>query len=272
MLKLTLLLSLVSFSLSAQTIDRVISLAPSTTELAYAAGLGDKLVAVSEHSDYPEQAQKLEKIANYQSINVERIIALQPDLIIAWPGGNPAKELAKLAQFGFTIYNAQTGSLDDIAVNIEQLSHYADDPTIGQKAAAQFRAQLEQFKAQYNTEQTVSYFYQLSEKPIITVAQDRWPSEVFRFCGGINVFEDSAAPYPQVGLEQVIVANPQVIFTSRHAMENGNMWQAWQEQLQAIKQQQIWTLNASWINRPTPRTLDAINQVCELFETVRQKQ
>ncbi|EGU29039.1 vitamin B12 ABC transporter B12-binding component BtuF [Vibrio ichthyoenteri ATCC 700023] len=272
MFKLSLILSLVSFSLSAQTIDRVISLAPSTTELAYAAGLGDKLVAVSEHSDYPEQAKLLETIANYQSINVERIIALQPDLIIAWPGGNPAKELDKLAQFGFTIYNVKTKSLEDIALNVEQLSQYADDPTVGEQVASHFRSQLAAYQQQYNTDEKISYFYQLSEKPIITVAQDRWPSEVFRFCGGVNVFENSAAPYPQVGLEQVIVANPQVIFTSRHAIENSGMWQSWQEQLQAIKQQQIWTLNSSWINRPTPRTLDAIEQVCELFETVRQKQ
>lgn len=272
MRKLSLLLSLVSFSLSAQTIERVISLAPSATELAFAAGLGDKLIAVSEHSDYPEQAKNLEQIANYQSINVERIITLQPDLIIAWPGGNPAKELNKLAQFGFTIYNVNTKSLDDIALNVEQLSQYADDPTIGEQAANHFRSQLIAYKKQYHTEEKVSYFYQLSEKPIITVAQDRWPSEVFRFCGGINVFENSAAPYPQVGLEQVIVANPEVIFTSRHAMENADMWQPWHEQLQAIKNHHIWTLNASWINRPTPRTLDAIHQVCELFETVRQKQ
>lgn len=272
MLKLSLLLTLVSFSLCAQPINRVISLAPSATELAYAAGLGDQLIAVSEHSDYPEAAQQLERVANYQGIKIERIIALQPDLIIAWPAGNPAKDLAKLRQFGFEIYDAKTNSLNDIAANIEQLSQYAHDPDIGLANAQHFRDQLNAAKARYHTEEPVSYFYQLSEKPIITVAQDRWPSEVFQFCGGVNVFADSKIPYPQVGLEQVILANPQVIFTSQHAIDNIDIWQPWKSQLQAIKNQQIWSLNASWINRPTPRTIDAIHQVCELFETVRKKQ
>ncbi len=271
MIRIAILLLSVSFSLHAQTIERVISLAPSATELAYAAGLGDKLIAVSEHSDYPEFAKDLEKVANYQGLNIERIITLQPDLIVAWSSGNPSKDLAKLRQFGFTIYESNAATLEDIAVNIEELSQYADDPSYGEKNAREFRQSLEQLKQKYHTEQSVSYFYQLSEKPIITVAKGHWPSEVFSFCGGVNVFANSAASYPQVGLEQVLLANPEVIFTSRHAIENSKMWQPWHAQLQALQNQHIWTLQSDWINRPTQRTLLAIEQVCERFETVRQK-
>ena len=112
-------------------VERIISLAPHATELAFAAGLGDKLVAVSEYSDYPPQAKKLEKVANYQGINLERILKLQPDLVIVWPSGNPAKEIAKLKQLGLTIYSTETKTLEDIATNIEQLSQYADNPQIG---------------------------------------------------------------------------------------------------------------------------------------------
>ncbi|NOH80596.1 vitamin B12 ABC transporter substrate-binding protein BtuF [Vibrio sp. RE86] len=256
---------------NAKPIERVISLAPHATEIAYAAGLGDKLVAVSERSDYPEQAQSLEKVSNYQGIKIERIIALQPDLIIAWPSGNPIGELKKLEQFGLEIYYSQTHSLDDIARNIEQLSQYADDPSIGKKAADDFRQTLTDLKDQYQTEIPVRYFYQLSEQPIITLAKGKWPSEVFSFCGGENVFEHSAAPYPQVGMEQVIIQNPDVIFTSEHAIANGNMWQKWHDQLSAVKNGYMWSLNSDWINRPTPRTLNAIEQVCEHFETKRQK-
>ena len=101
-----------------QPAQRVVSLAPHATELAYSAGLGDKLVAVSERSDYPPQADKLEKVANYQGIKVEKIIALQPDLILAWPAGNPPRELAKLEQFGFNIYYSKTKSLDLSLIHI----------------------------------------------------------------------------------------------------------------------------------------------------------
>ncbi|WP_435865536.1 vitamin B12 ABC transporter substrate-binding protein BtuF [Vibrio aestuarianus] len=252
-------------------VERIISLAPHATELAFAAGLGDKLVAVSEYSDYPPQAKKLEKVANYQGINLERILKLQPDLVIVWPSGNPAKEIAKLKQLGLTIYSTETKTLEDIATNIEQLSQYADNPQIGKNAAHNFRQSLAIFKQRYHTSSKVRYFYQLSEKPIITLAQDSWPSEVFRFCGGENIFADSPSPYPQVGIEQVLLANPDAIFTSEHAIKNGHMWSKWQQQLFAVQHDFVWSLTSDWLNRPTPRTLNAIEEVCDHFAHIRQK-
>ncbi|MEF1289111.1 vitamin B12 ABC transporter substrate-binding protein BtuF [Vibrio sp. M260118] len=268
---LLILTTIACYGAYAKPVERVVSLAPHATELAFAAGLGDKLVAVSERSDYPEQTKHIEKVANYKGIKIERIIALQPDLVIAWPSGNPSGEIDKLKQFGLNIYYTQTHSLIDIANNIEQLSKYAENPQIGKRSADEFRQGLAKLKSQYDTESKVSYFYQLSEQPIITLAQDKWPSEVFSFCGGENIFANSAAPYPQVGKEQVILRNPDVIFTSEHAIMNGNMWAEWAEQLVAVKNEHVWSLTSDWINRPTPRTLMAIQQVCEHFETVRRK-
>ncbi|KOO02393.1 vitamin B12 ABC transporter substrate-binding protein BtuF [Vibrio nereis] len=265
-----LLAALLPCSAISKPAERIVSLAPHATEIAFAAGLGDKLVAVSEHSDYPPAATQIEKVANYQGIKIERIIALQPDLILAWPSGNPAREIEKLKQFGLNIYYSHSSSLNDIAANIERLSQYADDPSVGESSAKKFRQSLQALKAKYHTEIPVRYFYQLSEQPIITVAQNNWPSEVFSFCGGVNIFEQSSAPYPQVSAEQVIVKQPEVIFTSEHAIKNGNMWQDWSEQLSAVKDGYIWQLNSDWLNRPTPRTLLAIEQVCNHLETVRQ--
>ncbi len=260
-----------SFSTQAnQKIRRVVSLAPHATELAFAAGLGDKLVGVSEYSDYPDQAKQIEKVANYHGVKLERILALKPDLIIAWPKGNPAREIEKLKQLGFKFYNSRVDSLDDIATNLEALSQYADSPEQGKQAAKDFRHKLSLLKEKYASSQPVRYFYQLSEKPIITLAQGSWPSEVFGFCGGVNIFENSPTPYPQVSIEQVLVAQPQAIFTSEHAIKNGNMWQRWQEDLPAVKQEHVWSLNSDWLNRPTPRTLNAIEEVCGHFEQVRK--
>ncbi|NAW91631.1 MULTISPECIES: vitamin B12 ABC transporter substrate-binding protein BtuF [unclassified Vibrio] len=260
----------VAFPVQAQ-VKRIISLAPHASELAFAAGLGDKLVAVSEYSDYPAQALKLEKVANYQGLNIERILTLKPDLVIAWPAGNPAKELDKLKQLGLRIYTTKTQKLDDIANNIEALSQFADDPSIGQQAARDFRQSLITLKQSYGSQSKVRYFYQLSEKPIITLAKGSWPSEVFEFCGGENIFANSASPYPQVGIEQVLLAKPDVIFTSEHAIKNGTMWQKWQQQLPAVQNGFVWALTSDWLNRPTPRTLQAIEEVCEYFSVVRQK-
>lgn len=259
-----------AYAESPSAAERVVSLAPHATELAYSAGLGGNLIAVSERSDYPPEADKLPKVANYQGIKVEKIIALQPDLILAWPAGNPPRELAKLAQFGLDIYYSQTKSLESIANNIENLSQYASDPSIGLNNAKAYRDQLEQLRARYQNAEPVQYFYQLSEKPIITVAQGHWPSEVFEFCGGQNIFEDAATSYPQVSIEQVVLKKPEVIFTSRHAIENGTMWKNWAEEIPAVDKEQLWSLNSDWINRPTTRTLQAIQQVCDYFDKARQ--
>ena len=268
--RLILLLILLPTYLIAAPAERVISLAPHITELAYAAGLGDKLIAVSEYSDYPPQAKSLEKVSNHQGIKIERIIALQPDLVIAWPGGNPVKELDKLKAFNINLYSVNTKSLEDIAMHIEALSQYAQDPTIGQKAAKNFREQLIKLRQDYKVDFPVSYFYQLSDQPLMTVAKNHWPSEVFSFCGGVNVFKNSPVPYPQVGKEQVILKNPDVIFSSQHSSAI-SLWSGWKQQMTASQKNYIWPLNSDWLNRPTPRTINALKEVCTYFETVRKQ-
>ncbi|MDE9484292.1 helical backbone metal receptor, partial [Xenorhabdus bovienii] len=108
--------------------SRVISLAPSTTELAYAAGLGDQLIAVSAYSDYPEAAKNLEQVADWQGINVERIIALKPDLILAWRGGNPQRPLEQLAALGIPIFYSDVKKVEDVAAELERLADYSPSP------------------------------------------------------------------------------------------------------------------------------------------------
>ncbi len=272
------MLSVMSFTSMSQSLpvakplQRIISLAPHTTELAFSAGLGDKLVGVSELSDYPAAAKSIEVVANYQSIKLERILALQPDLIIAWQHGSYPRELQQLQQFGIPVYYSAISDLSDIATNIEILSQWAENPQIGQHKATQFRHQLQQIKQQYQHSQPVKFFYQLSDQPLMTVAGNHWPSDIFQVCGGQNIFQHSSAPYPQVNQEQVINAQPQVIFTSHMASSQAQMWQAWQEQIPAVKQQFIWPLNADWLNRPTMRSLKAIQQVCDYLQQARRNQ
>jgi vitamin B12 transport system substrate-binding protein len=253
-------------------VQRVISLAPSSTELAYAAGLGDKLIAVSENSDYPQQAQKLERVAGYNSVNIERIIALNPDLILAWHSGGSAKALHQLKTLGFKLFYTDSDTLEQIVERIEALSAFADNPDSGKQLAASFRRRLNQLQSDYASRSKVSYFYQLSSSPLYTIAQQSWPSEVFSLCGGINIFADAPAPYPQVGFEQVLARAPEIIFSSAHAVQNMAQWQPWAAQLPAIANSHTWSLNADWINRPTPRSLKAVEEVCGYFDQVRAAQ
>lgn len=253
----------------AHAAQRVITLTPHATELACAAGLCDQLIAVSEYSDYPKQVKRLEKVANYQGIKLERILTLQPDLVIAWSEGSSSRELNQLRQLGIPIYLSSIHSLEDIARNIDELSQYSADPTQGDAVAEQFRQQLSTLQQQYANATPIRYFYQLSEQPLITLAQSSWPSEVFRLCGGENIVEHSRVPYPQVSIEQVILAKPDIIFTTDDQPPS-QRWQAWANQLPAAQPQQIKPLTADWLNRPTPRTLNAITEVCHSFDQVRQ--
>lgn len=266
---LPFLLLLSSHATAAQ---RVISLAPSSTELAYAAGLGDKLIAVSDNSDYPQAAQALEKVASYNSVNIERIIALDPDLILAWRSGGSAKALHQLETLGFKLFYTDSDTLEQIAQRIEALSAFADNPASGKQLASTFRQQLNKLQSDYASREKISYFYQLSSDPLYTIAQQSWPSEVFSLCGGINIFTDAPAPYPQVGFEQVLARAPEIIFSSAHAVQNMRQWQPWAAQLPAIANNHTWSLNADWINRPTPRSLKAVEEVCGYFDHVRATQ
>ncbi|SMY37289.1 vitamin B12 ABC transporter substrate-binding protein BtuF [Photobacterium andalusiense] len=273
LLALFILVICASFSSTAATLaqqtQRIISLSPHTTEMAYAAGLGDKLIAASAYSDYPPAAKKLERVANYRGLKMERILALKPDLILAWQGGNPSRELARLQQLGMKIIYSNPKTLADIPKTLVQLSQYAASPQIALQAAAAFNQQLQQLKIANHNKSKVRYFYQLGSTPLMTVTDNGWPSQIFSFCGGENIFANSRVAYPQVNQEQVIVGQPQVIFSPQPITTTLQLWAPWQQQLAAIKQHHIYQLNANWLNRPTPRTLLAIKQVCALLNQVR---
>lgn len=251
---------------------KVISLSPHTTELAYEAGLGESLIAVSAYSDYPVEAQKLEQVANFRGINIERVIYLQPDLILAWKGGNPDKELAKLEKFGLSIFYSNPKSLEDVANNIEILSKYSNKPAEAKARADALRQSVNALKKENQNKAKVSYFYQVASTPLMTHNGDHWPQALFSICGGENIFAKSPVPYPQVSKEQVIIKKPQAFFFSETTKAPLEKWQDFQDYLPALQNQHVFGLTTSWLNRPTSRSLKAIAQICNAFDLVREKQ
>ncbi|WP_442958702.1 vitamin B12 ABC transporter substrate-binding protein BtuF [Photobacterium sp. Hal280] len=254
--------------------QRIISLAPHTTELAYAAGLGSKLIAASDYSDYPPQALALERVANYRGIKLERILALKPDLVLAWQGGNPPREMAKLEQLGIRIFYSHPTTLDAIADSLETLGSFAEDPATANQAASAFRHTMAQLNQQYGHQKPVRYFYQLGISPLMSMSGESWPSQVFALCGGENIFADSPVAYPQVSKEQVIVRRPEAIFTPHGSAGPDanafNLWLPWHEQLPAVREQHLYQTQADWLNRPTPRALLAAQEICKQLDEVRK--
>ncbi|OOE55940.1 vitamin B12 ABC transporter substrate-binding protein BtuF [Salinivibrio kushneri] len=265
-----LVLALIWMPFAHATPLRVISLAPHATELAYAAGLGPNMVAASAYSDYPQPAQSLERVANYRGVKLERIIALQPDLVLAWRGGNPPKPLEALAELGFTIRYLNPNTLSDISQFIRELGDYSESPDIATRNANAFDQKLAQLNAQYRDAEPVPYFYLLSDTPLMTASNRAWPSQLFRLCGGKNIFADSAAAYPQVNMEQVITRTPKVLF---HTGEQPpDSWDSMADLLPNTTHQFTWPLNPDWLTRATPRALNAAEQICTALDKVRQAQ
>ncbi|KXF79627.1 vitamin B12 ABC transporter substrate-binding protein BtuF [Enterovibrio coralii] len=248
---------------------RVISLSPHTTELAYEAGLGDNLVAVSAHSDYPPEALELEQVANYRGINIERVVTLKPDLVLAWKGGNPDKELAKLERLGIKVFYSNPHSLYEAADNIEKLGKWSDAPDLAKQRADDIRQALQNVEQAQEGKPEVAYFYQLSDTPLLTNNGDHWPQPLFDLCGGKNIFANSSAPYPQVSVEQVVVRKPDAIFYPNTREKPEALWSAWADYVPAVKNDHIYSVTGDWLNRPTPRALKAVEQICAAMDKVR---
>ncbi len=259
------LFSLALYAPLAVAVERIISLSPSTTELAYAAGLGDKLVAVSAYSDYPEAAKKLEQVASWQGVNVERILALKPDLILAWRGGNPQRPLDQLAAFGIPIFYSDPVNMDQIAGDLDKLAQYSSHPEQARQAAAQLRQKVTELRRHNARNPPLRTFLQFGTQPLFTSSGHTLQSEVISLCGGENIFAGSRVPWPQVSREQVMTRQPQVIVVSGDRPQADNVKAFWQPQL-AIP---VITLNEDWFNRSGPRILLAAEQLCQQMATLQ---
>ncbi|HFT1681819.1 vitamin B12 ABC transporter substrate-binding protein BtuF [Providencia stuartii] len=256
-----LLLLFFNTSVVADTKHRVISLSPANTELAYAAGLGESLIAVSAYSDYPAEAKQLEQVSDWQGLNVERIVALKPDLILAWRGGNPQRPLDQLAALGIPIIYFDPQSVEGVISAIEQLAKYSSQPQIAQQSVLSMREQLNQLKQRYAQQERPKkrVFIQLGTQPLFSTGSNTIQNDIVSMCGGENIFANSAVPWPQVSREQVIARQPEMIVMTGTETQETAVRQFWQTQLSIP----IIRLNEDWFHRAGPRVVLAAQSLCE---------
>lgn len=249
---------------------RIIALAPHITEMLFAIGAGDKVVAVSDYSDYPEQAQNLPSVASYASINLEAVLALKPDLVIAWRSGNPAAELARLEALGIRIAYSDPLTLDDIATELIQLGELSGQAVQAKAAARALSQQLAELRAQYQHKTPLPVFFAMGTAPLSTVANNAWPQQMLTLCGAQNVFSQVKGDYPQVGIEQLLLAAPELIIQPVKQVDMAD-WRYWQRfnTLPAVKKQQFLAIEADLIYRTTPRTISGIRQLCQGIDKYR---
>ncbi len=253
---------------------RIISLAPHVTELIFAAGAGHLLVGVSEYSDYPEEAKKIASVGNVFALDLERVLALKPDLIVIWGSGN-AKQLAKkLRDNKVTVFESEPHNFEDIASSLERISTLAGTEAIGKNAAKQFRQKLQNLSDTYRLkekEKPVNVFHQMVKSPLMTINQEHFISKMITLCGGRNVFAELKDISATITTEALLLANPDMIFSS--GKDDSKLRQDWTQfpNLRAVKKQNLYSIDGDWLHRAGPRVLDATEELCKDIRDVRQK-
>lgn len=246
---------------------RIVSLAPHATELLFAAGAGSKLVGVSEYSDYPAEAKRLPSVGGSLQLDLERIVALKPDLIVAWKSGNSATQVARLRALGFAVFDSEPRNFSDIASSLERLGQLAGTDE-GKARATQFRQKLQQLRERYAGRRPVKVFYQIWPSPLMTLNDTHIVSEAIRLCGGMNVFGKLKPLAPTVSREAVVRADPDAIFISDERPEAFDRWKAY-TQMKAVKAGHLFRIDGSVMNRAGPRLIDATTTLCERIDEAR---
>ena len=259
-----------TLSLSAPA-TRIITLAPNLAELVFAAGAGDHLEAVVEYSNFPAAASQIQRIGDAFRIDLERIIQLQPDLVIAWKSGNPQAALQKLEQLGITVWQMEITRPGEIADAVENISRAAGTHDHGQAIAQQMRSRLSALIMQNKGKKPVEFFYQIAARPLYTVNGHHIISRSMEICGTRNIFADLQTLAPQVSRESVILADPQVMIAPDIPGEPPalQVWNDW-PRLHAVQNSAMLYLPADDISRAAPRLLDSIELACKLLDEVRE--
>lgn len=249
---------------------RIISLSPHATELLFSAGATKQVVATVSYSDYPSQAKAIKRIGSYKKIDLESVVKINPDLIIAWNSGGNQQQIEDLKKLGYKIYFSEPRSFEGVATNIVNMGKILGTSTTANIKADEYLNELSRLRVKYRNLEKIKVFYQVWNKPLITINDGHLINNVIEFCGGLNVFGSLSMRAPKVGIESVIQKNPEVIIIgmSENRKDWIEPWFKWRS-IDAVKNKHVYTINADLIVRQGPRILQGAKKLCEILVDVR---
>lgn len=249
--------------------ERIVSVAPNLTELLFAAGAAEQIVAVSAYSDHPDAAKALPRIGDAFRLDYERIVTLAPTVAVIWETGTPAGVRERLEGLGIRVVGIPTHRLDDIAAGLVTLGEVAGTQAVAAAAAADFRARLEALRNDYRNRPKLRVFVQIDDAPLFTVGGGHLISEIVELCGGTNIFAEATALALPVDLESVLVRAPAVILST----DDGDPLEYWSrfEEMEVVADGQVFRAPADLLARPSPRIVEGAARVCELLDEARRK-
>jgi iron complex transport system substrate-binding protein len=249
--------------------QRMIPLAPSLTEMLYFLELGDKVVGVTEFSSYPAEALKKPRVGSYISLNIEKIVGLKPDLVLATVDGNQPGAVAMLEQAHIKVFVVNPRNVEEVIATIVTLGRVCGVPALADQKVQNLSTRLRQVQEKVKNRSSPLVFLQINIKPMMSVNRNTFHHDVIRLAGGLNMTQDASISYPVVSLEEVLTRKPEVILIS--SMERGGRFeearQAWQRwsTIPAVKTGRIHLIDSDLIDRPSPRIVDSLEQVARLL-------
>jgi len=268
-----MLLLFCAVAVQAAPAQRIVSLAPHLTELAFSAGAGAKLVAASDYSDFPPEAARLPRVASATGIDIERILALQPDLVLAWRLDATAKALDRLESLGLRVVYIEPHRLDEIPRALETVGSLAGTEPVASREAARLREELNRLRTKYSGLKRIDVFYQAADRPLMTLNGRHFVSDAIELCGGRNVFADAPLIASPIDAEAVLAADPQVIIAARTDLADTR----WQEQwlrfpaMRAVRDGNLLAISAEQMGRHGPRAIAATGKLCVLLDAARSR-
>jgi iron complex transport system substrate-binding protein len=255
----------------ARPAQRIIAIAPHVTELLFAAGGGDRIVGAVSYSDYPEAAKKIPRIGDNRQVDMERVIAMKPDLIVVWRHGNSERQIDALRRLGVPLYHSEPRTLPAIADSLERLGQLMGTESVAQPTAAGLRQRLAALARQYANRPKVRLFYQVWDKPLYTLNGTHIVSDAMRLCGGENIFASMKVTAPVVSVESVLQEDPEAVFGSSEKNYGGvNLWRQYPS-MRAVRSDNLFTLDGELLNRAGPRMVAGTAALCEKLELARQR-
>ncbi len=249
---------------------RIVTLAPSITELAYEAGIGDRIVGVSAYSDHPAAARALPEVSSAMGFSIEKIAALKPDIAFAWRDSARPEEIERLESLGIRVVVISARTLEEIPVALERIGDAAGvDVSVRARA---FRDRVAALRSAYSSRRRLGVFLEIWHQPLTTIAGRHYMNDALEVCGARNVFSDLPGLTPVVAWESVYARDPEVVVGAGSAADRERFEANWRERatLSAVKRGRLVYLDGDAIQRPSLRIVEGIAQLCGELERARR--
>lgn len=250
---------------------RIVSVAPHLTELLFSAGAGERVVGAVAYSDHPAAARRIPRVGDSAQLDVERILALRPDLIVVWHHGTPALQLQRLRRLGIPLYAGESRTMADIAGTLRRLGALTGTAAMAEARAAAFEQQIATLRRQYAGRTPLRVFYQIWPQPLMTVNGRHLISEALALCGARNLFAALAPLTPTVTLEAVAALDPDAIVSGSVTAEAAADLAGWQRlgSLRAVREQRLLVVDPDRLHRQSDRVVDGARELCEKLDALR---